>query len=115
MSSRLTERPHCIGAWVAAPMPVHDTEGAHGGAPTGGEGDDEDEAGVDERQLAKDDPAAGLLHMQVSLRPGHWILNPRRNPEEGKELPFEDSQHYCCTFRCQDYWPNSGPNATVVH
>ena len=56
-------------------MPGHDTEGAPDGAPTGGEGDDEDETGVDERQLAKDDPAAGLLHMQVRSRPGHRIPN----------------------------------------
>lgn len=55
-----------MGAWVAAPLPgtgLDDTS-------KGDDGDgDEDEAGVDERQLAKDDPAAGFLHMQASLKP----------------------------------------------
>lgn len=70
MSTRLTERPHRVGAWVAAPLPGEEEAPPEGAVAEGG-GDDEDDGAVDERQLAKDDPAAGLLHMQVGCNIWH--------------------------------------------
>lgn len=77
-----------MGAWVAAPLPGTDLDDTASG---GDGGENEDEAGVDERQLAKDDPAAGFLHMQASLKPAQEPPTP--------EIIFE------CTVKFTFYSP----------
>jgi hypothetical protein len=62
-AGRVAERPHPLGAWVCAPLPGEVPPDVPGFTPEGGA--EEGNGAGDERQLARDDPLIGLLHMQA--------------------------------------------------